>query len=648
MISEVDIAIVRLSHHNRGVRKVAAQALCRLLPAERIREIQRALLLESDPKIAKWIALSLGRLGNPSSVPAIEATLQKTDDPDARDWLIVCLRMLSLDHGASSLRNLNLGSSTQALREAVVSSWENPRVGSDHIKSLLKAAEHQDAEVRRWAILALGTTPISVRAEWIIHGLVDEDFLVREWTACSLSKICDPDASDQLVVASTDLNPRVREWAIKALATDPDPEIARGLIKTYWDEPDSGIREAILQAVSSCTKEPLVKPFFGEVAERETNVVTLVTLIDSAARYDKGFGDPEITNPILRCCQRVGNPVLLDEFEMKIQPHLSKSDQKALARVLASPTLVTLAQSRDLKSMEHSMKVGIIIPLKEEFIHFKKIVGNLKDELDEETKQTYYRFTTPIGNGLEAECLVVLIGAMGTEIAATFSERLLTAFRPDVMVNIGIAGSLDDEIKLGDVIVATEVDLYLQNGKAASSSDELGFEIIPAGEPFKPDAALWQELMHFQLKSHNGFGNWRERSREDWLASTDETERKNLEAKHMIADETNIFEAIVASGPLLGASPEFAKWLKAKFNRNYKGLEMEAGGVALASHFNRVRARTLILRGISDFADERKKELDNIGKGSIRGVAVRNATRLLLEFLEKLDPAVLQVESQRQ
>jgi hypothetical protein len=44
--------------------------------------------------------------------------------------------------------------------------------------------------------------------------------------------------------------------------------------------------------------------------------------------------------------------------------------------------------------------------------------------------------------------------------------------------------------------------------------------------------------------------------------------------------------------------------------------------------------RSLILRGISDFGDVRKKKTDAIGAGGLRRYAMRNAVRLLWGLLE--------------
>jgi hypothetical protein len=43
---------------------------------------------------------------------------------------------------------------------------------------------------------------------------------------------------------------------------------------------------------------------------------------------------------------------------------------------------------------------------------------------------------------------------------------------------------------------------------------------------------------------------------------------------------------------------------------------------------------TLVIRGISDYGDERKQEFDTVGEGAVRRYAMHNATHLLWTLLE--------------
>jgi hypothetical protein len=54
----------------------------------------------------------------------------------------------------------------------------------------------------------------------------------------------------------------------------------------------------------------------------------------------------------------------------------------------------------------------------------------------------------------------------------------------------------------------------------------------------------------------------------------------------------------------------------------------------LAAYLDPHRTSTLVLRGISDLADDRKAALDDIGSGALRALAMSNATSFLWALLE--------------
>jgi len=56
---------------------------------------------------------------------------------------------------------------------------------------------------------------------------------------------------------------------------------------------------------------------------------------------------------------------------------------------------------------------------------------------------------------------------------------------------------------------------------------------------------------------------------------------------------------------------------------------MESGGLAISAHMNTESTKALVVRGISDYGDERKKQLDSVGEGALRRYAMRNATAFL-------------------
>ena len=88
----------------------------------------------------------------------------------------------------------------------------------------------------------------------------------------------------------------------------------------------------------------------------------------------------------------------------------------------------------------------------------------------------------------------------------------------------------------------------------------------------------------------------------------------------------------IASGNVVGASEAFAKRLLAR-DASLLGLEMETAGLARAAHKRTQAVRTLALRGVSDRGDGGKTQLDQLGAGTFRRVAMRNASRLLLMLI---------------
>ena len=108
---------------------------------------------------------------------------------------------------------------------------------------------------------------------------------------------------------------------------------------------------------------------------------------------------------------------------------------------------------------------------------------------------------------------------------------------------------------------------------------------------------------------------------------------QTLHEKGWLDDSPAFAVGPIASGPVVAAAKRFVAWVRST-NRNYLGLEMESGGVLAAVYGRTDPTRSLVLRGISDFGDSRKKELDAISAGGLRRYAMRNTVRLLWSLME--------------
>ena len=129
------------------------------------------------------------------------------------------------------------------------------------------------------------------------------------------------------------------------------------------------------------------------------------------------------------------------------------------------------------------------------------------------------------------------------------------------------------------------------------------------------------------------YTTWQQDGKDAARTGISEKNRAKLLKKKWLKDQPSFLAGPIASGPIVGAAQQFADWLKT-VNRNYLALEMEGGSMLAAIYGGADPARSLVLRGISDFGDERKKELDAIGRGGLRRFAMNNATRLLWALME--------------
>ncbi|MDQ3705297.1 MAG: hypothetical protein M3437_08770 [Chloroflexota bacterium] len=289
----------------------------------------------------------------------------------------------------------------------------------------------------------------------------------------------------------------------------------------------------------------------------------------------------------------------------------------------------------------HRAEVGIVIPLREEFDQFfTYIKSNYARQRDSVTGAYYYYFEYPFSPTKDSrryKCVATLLGKVGPEAAALVTNGLIQRCDPALLVMLGIAGSLNKSVKLGDVVIATLVDGYLVDSKAVPSEDGSGFTWELSGDPYQATQEIIDFATNFQFIEPEGFDRWREGclatlSRLSEL-DKDAREVNKLRKRGLLRLPVELVLGHIASGQSVVSSEAFVAWLKNR-DRKYMAVEMEALGFMQASHRRLLPKRALVLRGISDYSDERKGKLDAIGEGICRRFAMRNATELLWAFLD--------------
>jgi nucleoside phosphorylase len=212
---------------------------------------------------------------------------------------------------------------------------------------------------------------------------------------------------------------------------------------------------------------------------------------------------------------------------------------------------------------------------------------------------------------------------MGAQDALYVTKMCLDRYSSRTVVLIGIAGSLDDEVLVTDVVVADSVDDYLQD---SALKDE---QFKPGGRGYRPHIRLNNFIVNLRYTHRLDWEELSEKSRTD-IESAVKGAELGEELRNIV--RTTGFECSsghIASGPMVGASKEFAEWLKTNIDRKYKALEMETAGVMNAVYQGAGDERVLVVRAISDVSDRRKEKLDQLGKGALRATAMRNAIRLV-------------------
>jgi nucleoside phosphorylase len=188
--------------------------------------------------------------------------------------------------------------------------------------------------------------------------------------------------------------------------------------------------------------------------------------------------------------------------------------------------------------------------------------------------------------------------------AASATVGAIMTFDPQVVLFVGIAGSLDPSVALGDVVVADRVHDY-EVGK----DTEAGFRVRPLQQV--PSHRLLQWAIAVSTSEA-----WHERV----LTTSPVSADGPLPRVHV--------EPIAAGGKVVASAKSHTFELLGDAAPRAVAVEMEGAGFLAAAH-RFPRAQSLLIRGISDSLDD-KAESDRRGW---RHQAAANATAFAIELL---------------
>src|SRR5205807_1866685 len=134
---------------------------------------------------------------------------------------------------------------------------------------------------------------------------------------------------------------------------------------------------------------------------------------------------------------------------------------------------------------------------------------------------------------------------------------------------IGIAAAVHKDAFVGDVVVARQIDGYIDSSKAVKSNSANKFDFELSGEVFHSSEVLVKAIANYEFKWHEAFQLWLQESFDNLCSLVPEPIRSELISSGIIREKPTIHEGHIASGPVVGATTYFTKWLLGR-DRNYK------------------------------------------------------------------------------
>lgn len=275
------------------------------------------------------------------------------------------------------------------------------------------------------------------------------------------------------------------------------------------------------------------------------------------------------------------------------------------------------------------------IPLEEEYLQFVSIFTT-KENRTEGVNATYV-----VDAPSSLRVIVTLQEKMGRTAALSACMAALDRFNPKLYVCLGIAGGLSKDLKLGDVCYTGTLVDVLDNSKITDNASG-GIDVAFAPEFYDTDRRLTAAI---------GFSRTLTELRPRYLLWQ---ENQGLDADHLRLGEIpgrTGRETLSAPKALNGDIVCGSVAQSAKYQERLKGvardllaIETESGGVF--SYCRDKAVQTIAVRGISDYANASKSELEGQTKNEVRAFAARNAAsflRMQLEsptFLEALRESV--------
>lgn len=234
--------------------------------------------------------------------------------------------------------------------------------------------------------------------------------------------------------------------------------------------------------------------------------------------------------------------------------------------------------------MQNEKVLGIIGAMDEEVSELKEMMSGVN--INKAAGMSFYE-----GILCDKRVVVVKCG-VGKVNAAMCTQALADLYNVSGIINTGVAGSLNSEINIGDIVLAT---------------DTLEHDMDAAGLGFAPGINPDMEVNIFKTDAdlHN--------------IAVSAAEKAGLSVK--------IFSGRIVSGDQFISGKDKKLWL----TKTFAGMcaEMEGAAIGHAAYLNNIPY--LVVRAISDKADD-SAEMDY---PSFKDMAIKNSVALITEMVKQ-------------
>ncbi|WP_445354650.1 hypothetical protein ACJJI5_16290 [Microbulbifer sp. EKSA008] len=233
--------------------------------------------------------------------------------------------------------------------------------------------------------------------------------------------------------------------------------------------------------------------------------------------------------------------------------------------------------------------VAIVCALDEELKAILEFDGGWRQVIVDHDHSNYFRTSLVINDDVTLDVVAVSSPQMGMPAAGVVTSRLITNFRPKLLVMSGICAGVRGKSNFGDVLVADPCFDY-GSGKWVSdpSSSELSFR--PAPYPFRLNHCINRIIS--RLSGLKGIG--------EEIADGFEGERPE--------DVPRIIMNAMASGGSVLQARSLMQGVIAQ-HKNLIGIEMESYAVFAAAEYSGDPAPMCIsIKSVCDFGDEDKDD----------------------------------------